>query len=141
MDIRVMNILKQRNFLKEKLKEVLDNGTTMCYVFKGKLFPENVRFFSNKWKISTLKQLDSESFFPINIFVIKDEVEMLTEEEIQLEQQNSLANNALSSESESLAECKYQKIDPIFDSDAKMEPFNGYTFERKRWFGMRRSKF
>lgn len=141
MDIRVMNILKQRNFLKEQLKEVLDNGTTMCYVFKGKLFPENVRFFSNKWKISTLKQLDPESFFPINIFVIKDEVEMLTEEEIQLEQQNSLANNAISSESESLAECNYQKIDPIFDSDAKMEPLNGYTFERKRWFGMRRSKF
>lgn len=132
MDIRVMNILKQRNFLTEQLKEVLENGTTMCYVFKGKLFPENVRFFSDKWEISTLKQLAPESFFPINIFVIKDEVGMLTEEEIQLEKEKSLANISLSSENESEAECKYQKIDPIFDSDAKIEPFNGYTFERKR---------
>lgn len=139
MDIRVMNILKQRNFLKEQLKEVLDNGTTMCYVFKGKLFPENVEFFSDKWKISTLKQLDPDSFFPINIFVIKNEVGMLTEEEIQLEQQNSLANNALSKESGNLADGKYQVINPIFDSveEEKIEPD---TSRKRSFYGRRKPK-
>ncbi len=112
MDIRVMNILKQRNFLKEQLKEVLDNGTTMCYVFKGKLFPENVRFFSDKWEISTLKQPDPETFLPVNILTMKNEGKMLTEEEIKEAEKNSLANR-ISQGSGNMAE--YQTIDPVFD--------------------------
>ena len=34
MDIRVMNILKQRNFLKEQLKEVLDKVEELGLTFK-----------------------------------------------------------------------------------------------------------